>query len=835
MRLPFFRSSKVETTKVTVAAPPRPATPRFTPPRPNPPPTSTSTSRTNLHLAETQLMSHPLNAAKVDPESPATPNVESRPAAPTNGQTIAVSLSSITQQLPGNFLATVGTENIRRITVNIPAEWVLPQLARGRITITLADLLPLLPEDVQRRPLPAGNSQHAIVLPLADIVSALPVDLLQPQNQTEVDLDTPEFAQFPNLIDEVADKTAAEAKSAVEESAPVEEIQTRTPEVGARSAEETPVPEAPAPAPGLEEQPAPRPLAGNMARPIPAANEAPAQPAASEGTDAITVSLRSLVAVMPDQYFICPRTDLWRRIDLDTRIALPSDLVVPQLRIARVRLPLAVAVGLIPRSILASPLPSISDETIPIALQEIVPQLPVNLFASQTKQSDLQEIDFSDNEIPTPFAEKNFTPATVEIRAPESVQLPPPRATVQPEQPAETVEVSSVALEDEGASIFAEKSAATEPTASETVETREPVVEQPSATVEAKAESPTSAEPAVAEPVAEAAPSAAEVTEEPIFAEAPKAVEPPAAPAETEAAEPITEVVSPAPATTEPATQAEPELVEAAAEAATPAPVAAEQPVTAQTPPTIEQVVATPPPAEVAPIEESVTPPAETTMEDGQEAQVPEPATPAPTVGSTTDQVLANLNRWSLADLARIEGIDPILAQRIIEFRNTHGGFKSIEDLHQVHGVGRRLFRSLASPSRRGLNRLLGVEHNEELTLQEIVRLTSQLTGVAGCILAMSDGVFLTGELPPHLDRETISVFAPQLFRKVGRYMKELRAGQVTRLSVFTDQQPISILRAGDIFLIVLHDNRHFSKALLRRCERISQELARLCRQRTVE
>ena len=155
--------------------------------------------------------------------------------------------------------------------------------------------------------------------------------------------------------------------------------------------------------------------------------------------------------------------------------------------------------------------------------------------------------------------------------------------------------------------------------------------------------------------------------------------------------------------------------------------------------------------------------------------------------------------------------------------------------MRQIHGVSRRLFRSLASPSRRGLNRLLGVEHNEELTLQEIVRLTSQLKGVAGCILAMSDGVFLTGELPPHLDRETISVFAPQLFRKVGRYMKELRAGQVTRLSVFTDQQPISILRAGDIFLIVLHDNRHFSKALLRRCERISQELARLCRQRTVE
>jgi competence protein ComEA len=826
MRLPFFRSSKVETTKVTVATPSRPSTPRFTPPLPNPPPTSAS--HTNLHLAETQLMSHPLNGTKAAPESPTSPNAECRPAASTNGQTIAVSLSSISQQLPENFLAIVGTENIRRVVVNIPADWVLPQLARGRITITLADLMPLLPEDIQRRPLPTGNSQHAIVLPLADIVSALPVDLLQPQNQTEVNLDTPEFAQFPNLIDDVADKTAAEEKPAVQESATVEELQTPTPEVSAGSAEETLVPEAPAPAPVEEEQPEPRALAGNMARPIPAANEPPAQPA-SDGIGAITVSLRSLVAVMPDQYFICPRTDLWRRIDLDTRIALPSDLVVPQLKVARVRLPLAVAVGLIPRSILASPLPSISDETIPIALQEIVPQLPLNLFASQTKQSDLHEIDFSDSEIPTPFAEKNFTPATVEIRGPESVQLPPHPAPVQPERPVETVEVSSDALEDEAVSIFAEKPA-----------DAEPVVEPPSATVEAKAESPTSVEPTTVEPVAKAAPSLAEVTEEPVFTEASKAVEPPATTeqpvVEPASPEPIAEVASPEPFTTEPATQAEPEVAEVAPETATPAPVAAEQPVTAETQQTIEQAVAPPQPPEVAPVEESVTPPAETTTpEAGQEVQVPEPSAPASTVGSTPAQVLANLNRWSIADLARIEEIGPVLAQRIIEFRNAHGGFSSIDELHQIPGVGRRLFRTLARPSRRGLNRLFGVEHNEELTLQEIVRLTSQLKGVAGCILAMSDGVFLTGELPAHLDRETISVFAPQLFRKVGRYMKELRAGQVTRLSVFTDQQPISILRAGDIFLIVLHDNRHFSKALLRRCERISQELARLCRQRTVE
>jgi predicted regulator of Ras-like GTPase activity (Roadblock/LC7/MglB family) len=114
------------------------------------------------------------------------------------------------------------------------------------------------------------------------------------------------------------------------------------------------------------------------------------------------------------------------------------------------------------------------------------------------------------------------------------------------------------------------------------------------------------------------------------------------------------------------------------------------------------------------------------------------------------------------------------------------------------------------------------------------VRLTNALPGITGCMLAMSNGLFLTGELPPQFDRETISVFAPQLFKKVGRYTRELRVGQIRRFTIFTDQQPLSIFRAGDVYLIVIHDTRHFSKALLRRCERISQEIARLCRQRAV-
>ena len=788
MRLPFFRSPKVETAK-TVVAPPR------------------AKPRPDLQPTETQLMNSPVDAERSS-EPSTSPGAEAHRAPASNGRMIPLSLSAISQQLPGNFLAAADPATVARATINIPADWILPQLARGRVTITLADLLPLLPQNLSRRPFPTGNGQHAIVLPLADIVSSLPVDLLQHQNQMEVDLDTPEFTQFPDLINDTGENPVVEETARTEETVSTAEAQAPpSSPVHARWTDTTAAPTL-TPRPDEEATSSAHRPAGHMAHSKPATDAPLWQPAAPQtppNDNDITVSLRSLVAVMPDQYFVCPRTELWRRIDLDSRIVLPADLVVPQLKVARIRIPLAVAVGLMPRSILVSPLPSVSDETIPIALQEIVSQLPQHLFNGQTKPSDsLHEIDFSDSEIPTPFAEKNFASATVEIHTPEAARPEPAPAPSEPlvvsprgepETAPEPVEVSSDALIDD-LSIFAEKSAVTESATVEPAPAPEPVVESPVASTEADVEVPATEEPVAVKPVAEVAAPAADQA---VVTESPTPIETPVVATEAGAEEPA---------------PVEPQLVEAAAEGATPAPEATEQP----------SIAAAPQPVEPAPAAPEV----------GHAAEAPEPPTPAPSAGTSSDQFLVNLNNCNLADLARIEGIGPDLAHRIIEFRNARGGFTSIDDLREVHGVSRKLLRSLAGPTRRGLNRLLGVEHNEELTLQEVVRLTSQLTGVAGCILAMSDGVFLTGQLPPHLDQETISVFAPQLFRKVGRYMKELRAGQVTRLSVFTDQQPISIFRAGEIFLIVIHDNRHFSKALLRRCERIGQELARLCRQRAV-
>ena len=54
-----------------------------------------------------------------------------------------------------------------------------------------------------------------------------------------------------------------------------------------------------------------------------------------------------------------------------------------------------------------------------------------------------------------------------------------------------------------------------------------------------------------------------------------------------------------------------------------------------------------------------------------------------------------SLSAATQAQLEELDGIGPALAQRIIEYRQQHGGFKSIDQLQEVSGIGEKRFEAL--------------------------------------------------------------------------------------------------------------------------------------------
>lgn len=54
-----------------------------------------------------------------------------------------------------------------------------------------------------------------------------------------------------------------------------------------------------------------------------------------------------------------------------------------------------------------------------------------------------------------------------------------------------------------------------------------------------------------------------------------------------------------------------------------------------------------------------------------------------------------DLNQATLSDLEALPGIGPKLAQRVIEHRDENGPFRSVDDLRQVKGIGRKKFDRL--------------------------------------------------------------------------------------------------------------------------------------------
>jgi competence protein ComEA len=57
--------------------------------------------------------------------------------------------------------------------------------------------------------------------------------------------------------------------------------------------------------------------------------------------------------------------------------------------------------------------------------------------------------------------------------------------------------------------------------------------------------------------------------------------------------------------------------------------------------------------------------------------------------------LVLNLNTATVEQLERLPGVGPVLAKRIVDFREKKGGFRRIEELLAVPGVSEKKWKAL--------------------------------------------------------------------------------------------------------------------------------------------
>ncbi len=116
----------------------------------------------------------------------------------------------------------------------------------------------------------------------------------------------------------------------------------------------------------------------------------------------------------------------------------------------------------------------------------------------------------------------------------------------------------------------------------------------------------------------------------------------------------------------------------------------------------------------------------------------------------------------------------------------------------------------------------------DHLDAKGIVRHISRLPGIASCHLMFSDGLPIAGNLPEGLNAEAFSALCPQFWSRIEQTAKDLTLGEVSSVTLYTNQSPVSFMASQGVGLVIIHSRDRYLPGVREKLMAIMKEIGRL-------
>jgi predicted regulator of Ras-like GTPase activity (Roadblock/LC7/MglB family) len=193
------------------------------------------------------------------------------------------------------------------------------------------------------------------------------------------------------------------------------------------------------------------------------------------------------------------------------------------------------------------------------------------------------------------------------------------------------------------------------------------------------------------------------------------------------------------------------------------------------------------------------------------------------------------VNKASAEEMTqRWNGVGLRLARKIVEVRETTGLFEDLYDLARVPSLRSQRFEQVTGlpwnaayfKYRDMANEIIGSPKGEIPDIKQLAERFSQVSGFAGCMVIHEDGLVLAGKWD-HPSANALGAFAPQMFKKIHKYVKPLRLGEMKAICFFVGHQPITVIHSSPIYFAAMHEADRLSKKQVAIAQALTIELGR--------